>query len=64
MSRLPFHLALIALFLFGGQVIRGFTIGLIWGVVIGTYSSIGIAVPLLARLQLRAEAVAVEDEPA
>ena len=57
-------LALIALFLFGGQVIRGFTIGLIWGVVIGTYSSIGIAVPLLARLQLRAEAVAVEDEPA
>ncbi len=57
-------LALIALFLFGGQVIRGFTIGLIWGVIIGTYSSIGIAVPLLARMQLRAEAVAVEDEPA
>jgi preprotein translocase SecF subunit len=57
-------LALIALFLFGGQVIRGFTIGLIWGVVIGTYSSIGLAVPLLAKMQLRAAAVAVEDEPA
>jgi preprotein translocase SecF subunit len=46
-------LALIALFLFGGQVIRGFTIGLIWGVVIGTYSSIFIAVPLLLYLKLR-----------
>ena len=57
-------LALIALFLFGGQVIRGFTIGLIWGVVIGTYSSIGLAVPLLARMQLRAESVAVENETA
>ncbi len=57
-------LALFALFLFGGQVIRGFTIGLIWGVIIGTYSSIGLAVPLLARMQLRAESVAVENETA
>ncbi len=47
-------LALFALFLFGGQVIRGFTMGLIWGVVIGTYSSIALAVPLLARMHLRA----------
>ncbi len=46
-------LALIALFLFGGPVIRGFTAGLIWGVVIGTYSSIALAVPLLARFNLR-----------
>ena len=46
-------LALVALFLFGGEVIRGFTMGLIWGVVIGTYSSIGLAVPVLSRLKLR-----------
>ena len=46
-------LALISLFLFGGEVIRGFTAGLIWGVVIGTYSSIGLAVPLLSFLNLR-----------
>lgn len=46
-------LALIALFLFGGEVIRGFTLGLIWGVVIGTYSSIAIAVPILSLLPLR-----------
>ena len=46
-------LALFALFLFGGEVIRGFTIGLIWGVFIGTYSSIGLAVPILSLLNLR-----------
>ncbi len=57
-------LALIALFVFGGQVIRGFTMGLIWGVVIGTYSSIGLAVPLLSRFQLRPQALAVEEEGA
>ncbi len=54
-------LALIALFLFGGQVIRGFTSGLIWGVLIGTYSSIGLAVPLLAKMKLRAEQVAAPE---
>ena len=47
-------LALISLFLFGGEVIRGFTMGLIWGVVIGTYSSVGLAVPLLSLFNLRA----------
>jgi preprotein translocase SecF subunit len=46
-------LALVALFLFGGEVIRGFTIGLIWGVFIGTYSSVGLAVPILSLLNIR-----------
>jgi preprotein translocase subunit SecF len=40
-------LALVALAVFGGEVIRGFCIALIWGVVIGTYSSIYLAVPAL-----------------
>ena len=40
-------LALIALYVFGGEVIRGFSIALIWGVIIGTYSSISLAVPFL-----------------
>jgi preprotein translocase SecF subunit len=48
-------LALFALFFFGGPVIRGFTIGLIWGVCIGTYSSIALAVPLLARFNVRGQ---------
>jgi preprotein translocase SecF subunit len=46
-------LALFALFFFGGEVIRGFTAGLIWGILIGTYSSFGLAVPLLSYLGLR-----------
>jgi len=46
-------IALICLFAFGGQVIRGFSAGLIWGIVIGTYSSIGLAVPLLSFMNLR-----------
>ncbi len=46
-------LALLSLFFFGGEVIRGFTSGLIWGVVIGTYSSVGLAVPLLLLMKLR-----------
>ena len=40
-------LALAALFFLGGEVIRDFSFAMIWGVVIGTYSSICIAVPLL-----------------
>jgi preprotein translocase subunit SecF len=45
-------LALVALFIFGGEVIRGFTIALIWGVIIGTYSSVALAVPLLLYLNV------------
>ena len=45
-------LALTALYAFGGEVIRGFSFGLIWGVLIGTYSSICVAVPLLLYLDI------------
>ncbi len=41
-------LALVALYVFGGEVIKGFVSAMIWGVVIGTYSSIFIASPLIA----------------
>jgi len=40
-------LALVAIFLFGGESIRDFTLAMIIGVVIGTYSSIFIASPVL-----------------
>ena len=43
-------LALIALYAFGGEVLRGFTFTMIWGVIIGTYSSIFIASPVLILL--------------
>ena len=40
-------LALIAIYFFGGEILRGFSFALIWGVVVGTYSSIFIAAPLI-----------------
>jgi len=52
-------IALIPLYLFGGEAINGFTAALIWGIVIGTYSTIGIAVPLIYYLGIRSDSVAV-----
>jgi SecD/SecF fusion protein len=46
-------LALLALVIFGGEVIRGFTLSMTWGIVVGTYSSIFIAAPLLIFLGLK-----------
>ncbi|OUR78294.1 protein-export membrane protein SecF [Alphaproteobacteria bacterium 46_93_T64] len=45
-------LALIALFIFGGEVIRGFATAMIFGVVVGTYSSIFVAAPILLQIGL------------
>jgi len=47
MTSLTTLLALIALFVFGGEVVRGFVSAMIWGVLIGTYSSIFIASPMI-----------------
>ena len=46
-------LALIALYIFGGEVLRGFIYALIFGIVIGTYSSIFIASPTLILMNIR-----------
>ncbi|MBT7450441.1 MAG: protein translocase subunit SecD, partial [Rhodospirillaceae bacterium] len=48
-------LAVTALSVFGGEVLRGFSIALMWGVVIGTYSSIYVAMPVLIYFDLRHE---------
>jgi preprotein translocase SecF subunit len=45
-------LSVLALGLFGGEVIRGFAIAMIWGIVIGTYSTICVATPLLLYMHL------------
>ena len=47
-------LAVLALYLFGGEVIHGFAFALVVGVLIGTYSSIAIASPILVYWQNRA----------
>lgn len=48
-------IALWALFIFGGEVIRSFIAAMIFGVAIGTYSSIFIAAPILVYFRLRSE---------
>ena len=53
MTSLTTLLALLALAILGGPIIRDFALAMIWGVVIGTYSSIFIAVPALLFLRLR-----------
>ena len=47
MTSLTTLLALLALFIFGGEVIKGFVSAMMWGVLVGTYSSIFIASPLI-----------------
>ena len=46
-------LALLALYTLGGEVIRGFVFAMIWGVLVGTYSSIAIASPVLMYLGVK-----------
>ena len=46
-------LALFALYFLGGDVIRGFTFAMIWGVLVGTYSSIFVAAKILLLLNVK-----------
>ncbi len=62
MTSLTTILALLALFMFGGEVIRSFTAAMLFGVVFGTYSSIFIAAPLLILFKLRPGPVPSSDE--
>lgn len=50
MTSLTTMLALLALYFLGGEIIRDFSFAMIWGVIIGTYSSVCLAVPLLLHL--------------
>jgi preprotein translocase subunit SecF len=44
-------LTVLALYLFGGEVLHGFSFALVVGIIIGTYSSIFIAAPMLVAYQ-------------
>jgi preprotein translocase SecF subunit len=50
MTSVSVLLALFALYIWGGEVIAGFTFTMIWGVIVGTYSSFFIATPILLLL--------------
>ena len=66
LTSLTTMLALVALYAFGGEVIRSFTFAMIFGVAVGTYSSIFIAAPVLILFKLRPDAFddATEDKTA
>ncbi len=53
MTSITTLLALLALWTFGGEVIRGFVNALIFGILIGTYSSVFVASPVLTFLNIR-----------
>lgn len=63
MTSITTMLALVALWAFGGEVIRGFVNALIFGILIGTYSSIFVASPILTFMNIRhTNAPAEEDK--
>ena len=44
-------LTVLSLYVFGGEVLRGFSLALVIGILIGTYSSIAVAAPMLVAYQ-------------
>ena len=55
-------LALLSIFFFGGEVLKGFSLAMIFGVIFGTYSSIYIANTVLVRLNVSQKTVLREDK--
>jgi preprotein translocase subunit SecF len=51
-------LAVLSLLFFGGEVLKGFSIAMLWGIVIGTYSSLFIAAPIIYYIQPNRRATA------
>ena len=54
-------LALISIYLFGGEILKGFSLAMILGVIFGTYSSIYIANTILVRLKVSQKTVLRDD---
>ncbi len=54
-------LALLSIFFFGGEILKGFSLAMIFGVIFGTYSSIYIANPILVRLNVSQKTILKEE---
>ena len=54
-------LALISIYIFGGEILKGFSFAMILGVIFGTYSSIYIACPILVDLKVSQRTIIKED---
>ena len=55
-------LALGSIYILGGQILKGFSLAMIIGVIIGTYSSIFVASPILKYLRVSYKSIAKEEE--
>ena len=55
-------LALLSIFFFGGEILKGFSLAMIFGVIFGTYSSIYIANTVLVRLKVSQKTVLRDDD--
>ena len=55
-------LALLSIYLFGGQILKGFSLAMILGVIFGTYSSIYIANPLLVTFKVSQKTIVKDEE--
>ena len=55
-------LALLSIFFFGGEILKGFSLAMIFGVIFGTYSSIYIANTVLVRLNVSQKTILKEDD--
>ncbi len=55
-------LALLAIFFFGGEILKGFSLAMILGVIFGTYSSIYIANTVLVRLRVSQKTILKDDD--
>ena len=55
-------LALLSIFIFGGEILKGFSLAMILGVIFGTYSSIYIANPVLVSLKVSQKTIVKEDK--
>ena len=55
-------LALISIFILGGEILKGFSLAMIIGVIIGTYSSIFVASPILKYLNVSYKTISKEKE--
>jgi len=55
-------LALLSIYIFGGEILKGFSFAMILGVIFGTYSSIYIANPLLVKLNVSQKTIIKEED--
>ena len=55
-------LALVSIYLFGGEILKGFSLAMIFGVIFGTYSSIYIANPILVKLRVSQKTILKEED--